>query len=114
MGLALVVFVEPSGKCFDHGCKVRPLAASINDGGQEGIGCGPDAHANSGLFGQVDGEADVLTGQCRREPTWMRRIEQAVQPESAGETDHRTVGNERPEEFVGDCLLSGRGDGLGK
>ena len=47
---------------------------------------GPDAHTNSGFFSQVDGEAEVLTGPRRREPTWMRGIEQTFQPEIAGKT----------------------------
>ena len=84
------------GQCFDHGGEVWPLRASINNGRQEGFGCGSDAHTNSGFFGQAYGEAEVLTSQCRREPTWMRRIEQTVQPEIAGEAQHWTVGKEGP------------------
>lgn len=92
----VVVSVESSGKCFDHGSEVRPLPASINNGGQERFGCRSDAHTDSGLFGQVEGEAKVFTGQRRREPTRMRRIEQTVQSEVAGETYHRTVGKDGP------------------
>jgi len=40
-----------SGKCFDHGGKVGPLATGINDGRQEGFGGGADAHTNPSLFG---------------------------------------------------------------
>jgi len=58
----VVVTIKPSGKCFDHGGEVWPLPAGINHGSQEGFGRGSDAHTNPGLFGQVDGEAEVLTG----------------------------------------------------
>ena len=98
----VVITDAPSGKCFDHGGEVWPIPAGINYGRQEGFGCGPDAHTNSGLFGQADGEAEVLAGQCRREPTGMGRIEQTVQAEVAGETYYRTVGKKGPQELVGD------------
>jgi hypothetical protein len=63
--MGIVVSGEPSRKCFDHGGEVWPLPASINNGSQESFGCGSDPHTNTGLFGQVDGEAEVLTGKCR-------------------------------------------------
>ena len=75
---------------------------------------GPMRTPTPALFSQVDGEAEVLTGQCRREPTWMRGIEQTVQPKIAGKTENRTVGKKGSQELVGDCLPSGRGNGLGK
>jgi len=84
--IGLVITIEPSGKCFDYGGEVWPRPAGINHGRQEGFGCGSDAHTNSGLFGQVHGEAEVLPGQCRREPTRVSRIEQTVQAKLAGET----------------------------
>ena len=101
-----------SGKCFDHGGKVGPPATGIHDGRQEGFGSGADAHANPSLFGQIDGKTKVLAGQCRREPTRVRRIEQTLQPKTAGKTHDRTVGQEAFQELVRNGVPSRSGNGL--
>src|ERR1700722_722408 len=99
---------------LDDGGEIWPVVAAVHNSRQKDVGGRTNAHADLSLLGKADGQAHVLSCECRSEPSRVLLIEEALQPDLGRWTDDEALSKKALEEVVGYSMVSRGGDCFGQ